>query len=99
MRNFTPSCNMDIYVDLDSLPRYGTNSKQRQEYKRFLYRAIKTQLTKRQTQYILMYYFDHHTMHEIGEILGVNRSTVSRVINTALRRLTELSKLYFDIHK
>ena len=33
---------------------------------------------------------------EIGERLGVDKSTVSRTINRALSRLRELADVYFD---
>lgn len=48
MRNQIPSDKIDHYPDLLSCFRGGSNQRQREEYRRFLYRAIKTQLTQRQ---------------------------------------------------
>lgn len=97
MRNQTLSDKMESYPDLMSCFRGSTNSRQREEYRQFLYRAIKTQLTKRQTQMILMRYFEGMSVTEISEQLNINKSTVSRTLNRALNRLTDLAKLYFAL--
>ena len=44
MRNQIPSDKIDHYPDLLSCFRGGSNQRQREEYRRFLYRAIKTQI-------------------------------------------------------
>lgn len=99
MRWETPSEFIDKYPDLLSGFQGATNSRQREEYRRFLYRAIRTQLTKRQTQLMQMYYFQHMTMTEIAQELHINKATVSRTLSTAIRRLTELAAVYFDIKR
>lgn len=99
MRNTIPSSKMDLFTDYNTMCFSGTNARKREEYKRFLYRAIQTELTARQKQMLVMYYFDSLTMPLIAEELKVNKGTVSRIIQAAIGRLTELSELYFYIHK
>ena len=97
MRNVTPSAKIECYPDLASCFQGSTNHRQREEYKKFLYRAIKTQLTQRQMQMIMLRYFQGMNTTEIAEELCVNKSTVSRTLNRALDRLTDLAKLYFEL--
>ena len=54
---------------------------------RLLSEAIREELTARQRQMVLMYYIEQHTMLEIGRLLGVNQSTVSRTLAAARKRL------------
>lgn len=97
MRNTTPSDKIDCYPDLVSCFRGSTNSRQREEYRKFLYRAIKTQLTHRQSQIVMLRYFEGLNITEIAEELHINKSTVSRTLNRALDRLTDLARLYFSL--
>ena len=55
--------------------------------KRNLIRALKEDITPRQRETMLMYYGQGLNMREIAEILGVDRSTVSRTILRGERRL------------
>lgn len=48
------SCHIEHYPDLMTCFQGQTNRREREEYRRFLYRAIKTQLTHRQTQVMLL---------------------------------------------
>ena len=97
MRNQIPSDKIDHYPDLLSCFRGGSNQRQREEYRRFLYRAIKTQLTQRQKQVVMMHFFDGLTLTEIAKQMCVNKSTVSRTLSRALDRLTDLARLYFEL--
>lgn len=99
MRNTTPVQIMDCYPDLLGCFQGRSNCRQREEYRKFLYRAIKTQLTQRQTQLIVMRYFRSMSISEISEELHLNKSTVSRTFNRALDRLTDLARLYFHLEK
>lgn len=49
--------------------------------------AVIEELTEIQRTYIVAYYYDRNTMEEIAEKFAVNKSTVSRTINTAKKRL------------
>ena len=63
------------------------NSKEISRLKRNLIRALQEDVTPRQRQTLLLYYSDGLNMREIGERLGVDKSTVSRTINRGERRL------------
>jgi RNA polymerase sigma factor (sigma-70 family) len=91
------SCHIEHYPDLMTCFQGGTNRREREEYRRFLYRAIKTQLTHRQTQVMLLYYFEGKNITEIAQELGLNKSTISRTLRRSLNRLTDLARLYFEI--
>lgn len=91
------SCHIEHHPDLMTCFQGQTNRREREEYRRFLYRAIKTQLTHRQTQVMLLYYFEGKNITEIAQELGLNKSTVSRTLRRSLNRLTDLARLYFEI--
>lgn len=97
MRNQIPSDKIDQYPDPLNCFRGGCNQRQREEYRHFLYRAIKTQLTQRQKQVVMMHFFDGLTLTEIALQMRVNKSTVSRTLARALDRLTDLARLYFEL--
>lgn len=63
------------------------NSKEISRLKRNLIRALQEDITPRQRQTLLLYYSDGLNMREIGERLGVDKSTVSRTIKRGERRL------------
>ena len=69
-----------------SLPS-STNRESIEFAKRALKLAIKNELTPRQTQMLMLYYFEGLTMDAIASRLGVNKSTVSRQLATARKRL------------
>ena len=91
------SCHIEHYPDLMTCFQGQTNRREREEYRRFLYRAIKTQLTHRQTQVMLLYYFEGKNITEIAQELGLNKSTVSRTLRRSVNRVTDLARLYFEI--
>ncbi len=63
------------------------NSGEISRLKRNLLRALKEDVTPRQRQLLLMYYGQGLNMREIGERLGVDKSTVSRTIKRGEKRL------------
>ena len=63
------------------------NSKEISRLKRNLIRALQEDVTPRQRQTLMLYYSDGLNMREIGERLGVDKSTVSRTIKRGERRL------------
>ena len=63
------------------------NSKEISRLKRNLIRALQEDVTPRQRQTLLLYYSDGLNMREIGERLGVDKSTVSRTIKRGEHRL------------
>lgn len=63
------------------------NSQEVSRLKRNLIRALREDVTPKQRQVLLMYYGQGLNMREIGERLGVDKSTVSRTIKRGERRL------------
>ena len=53
--------------------------------------AIDYRLTEKQKEYVYMYYFQGYTMTQIAEIKQINKSSVSRAIASADRKLTKLN--------
>lgn len=93
-----PIENIEHYPDLTSCFCGSTNQRQREEYRRFLYRAVKTQLTQRQRQVVMMHFFQGMSLCAIAEELHVHPSSVTRMMQRALGRLGDLARLYFEIH-
>lgn len=55
-----------------------------------LHNILDNGLTKKQKCYIMLYYRDGLTMQEIADCMGVNRSTVSRTVTAARKKLSAL---------
>ena len=54
-------------------------------------------LTKKQKCYIILYYRDNLTMEEIAGRYSVNKSTVSRTVNAARRKINSRIERFIDI--
>lgn len=65
----------------------GDNAEQMARLRRNLRKARQQELTPRQREMVRLYYDEGMTMLQIGELLGVNRSTVSRTLRRAKNRL------------
>ena len=63
------------------------NARQTDRLKENLLKALCQDVTERQRQYLLLYYCKGLNMRQIGERLGVNKSTVSRTIKRGEARL------------
>lgn len=50
-------------------------------------RALREEVTDRQRQLLFLYYNENHTMREIADLLGVDRTTVSRTLKRGEQRL------------
>ena len=59
-----------------------------------LEKAIENELTERQRLMIGLYYFKGMNIPKIAEMLGVNRSTVSRTISRGRRSILEKMKFF-----
>ena len=55
---------------------------------------IENELTSRQREMIILYYFKKMNIPEIAETLDVNRSTVSRTISRGRRNIMEKMKYF-----
>lgn len=65
----------------------GDNSQRKERLRRNLRRAMKRELTPRQQEIMALYFFENRTMSEISELLGINKSTVSRCLHRGQARL------------
>ena len=63
------------------------NSREHARLKRNLVRAIQEEVTPRQREFLLLYYADGLNMGQIGQRVGVDKSTVSRTIKRGEERL------------
>ena len=63
------------------------NSQEISRLKRNLLRCLREDVTARQRQVMLLYYAEGKNMREIGEVMGVDKSTVSRTIKRGEHRL------------
>ena len=77
------AADMAVY----SIQMAADNSAEISRLKRNLIRCLREDVTPRQRQTLLMYYAQGLNMREIGEKLGVDKSTVSRTIKRGERRL------------
>lgn len=63
--------------------------------KRAIVMAINEELTARQREILLLYYFEGKSMVEIAKMLGINKSSVSRLISRAKLRIEKVLKYNF----
>lgn len=70
----------------------GTNDEAIERLRRHLTTAIREELTPRQQQILQMRYFAGLSNHETAEVLGVDRSTVSRTQDRAEKKLKRVLK-------
>lgn len=63
-----------------------------QNLAKMIHAAIQYELTDSQRTYFTAYYLDGLTMDEIGELHGVNKSTVSRTVKRAMDRVERVLK-------
>ena len=70
------------------------NRPERERMKRILYRAIRHELTDRQRDCLTRYYLDGVRMNEIARQMGLSKSTVSRHIAAASKKLRRIASYY-----
>ena len=75
--------DLAVYTELIA----DDNKDQINRLKRNLTRALRQDITAKQRQMILLYYAEGKNMREIGEAMGVDKSTISRTIKRGERRL------------
>ena len=63
------------------------NTRELSRLKRNLIRCLREDVTPKQRQMMLLYYAEGKNMREIGEAMGVDKSTISRTIKRGERRL------------
>ncbi len=81
-------------ISFNSFYKYGTNEDDIESMKRFLAKAMMFELTNRQRECIIRYFFEHKKMCDIASELGLAPSTVSRHICAAKSKLKNVSRYY-----
>ena len=69
------------------------------EYRRMLRvltRLTEEELTDRQRQCVRLYYFEGQKMQDVADLLGIQRSTVSRHLKKARCRMGQVLRYSFD---
>lgn len=93
-------CENTKSIELFRDENAGDNSLQTATLKRVLHNVINNELTDRQKEIVLLYYFNNKNVSEISRELGVNKSTVSRHLSRARERIERVLKYgYFPIWK
>lgn len=86
--------------EMFDLIRQNENSQSNSELRKIAIKALKKiieeQLSTRQKQYIVLYYYNNVDMVQIAKQCGVNKSTVSRTINRAKQNIYKYMKYYFN---
>ena len=72
----------------------SNNSEKHRIMLKILRKVIAEELTQRQREMITLYYFNKANIPQIAEMLGVNRSTVSRTISRGRRNIMEKMKYF-----
>ena len=70
------------------------NRRERERMKRILLRAIRHELTDRQRDCVIMYYLEGMKMKDIADRMKLSKSTVSRHIQSAIRKLRKVASYY-----
>ena len=77
----------DMAVYSRAMSEENTNSADILRLKKNLIRALRSDVTPRQREMLELYYGKGLNMRQIGELLGVDKSTVSRTLKRGERRL------------
>ncbi len=85
----------EIYRIFNDNQPTENNSEVRRLAKKAMKKIIEEQLTARQKQILVLYYFEDVDMPTISEMLGINVSTVSRTLKYARNNLLRYLRYYF----
>ena len=61
--------------------------------------ALRESVTQRQRQILLLYFYERKNMIEIAEMLGINKSTVSRTVKRGIGRLRRYLQFFAEQKK
>ncbi len=85
----------EIYRIFNDNQSTESNTEVRLLAKKAMKRIIEEQLTARQKQILVLYYYEDIDMTAISEMLGINVSTVSRTLKYARNNLLRYLRYYF----
>lgn len=93
-------CENTKCIELFKDESSGDNSLQTAALKRVLHNVIDNELTERQKEIVMLYYFNNKNILEISRELGLNKSTVSRHLQRARDKIERVLRYgYFPIWK
>lgn len=81
-------------IALSSFSSSSTNKTEIEKMKQMMKKAILNELTSRQRDCLMMYYFENKNIEQIAKALCVCKSTVSRHIKCAEKKLKNIAKYY-----
>lgn len=67
-----------------------------EKLKKVLLYVLRDNVTERQRQMLILYFFKHKNIPEIAQLLHVNKSTVSRTITRGISNIRKYLK-YYDL--
>ncbi len=93
--------NRNLSLDANNAHTWGAyllqggndNTKTLERMKKLVAKAMQVNLTERQRTCVEMYYIDEMKLSDIARELGLDKSTVSRHITSARRKLKKLEPL------
>ena len=92
-RMFLDDENSDI-IAYTLYQQGSSNRPERERMKKILIRAIRHELTERQRDCITKYYLEGMKMKDIAQAMHLSRSTVTRHIQSATRKLRKVASYY-----
>lgn len=80
-------------LSLSDTPK-SDNTQLQRELRHLVLRVMRDSLTPRQQQMLGLFFFQQKNTVEIAELLGVNKSTVSRTLNRGMNNLHRALRYY-----
>ena len=88
--------NREMFNLFNQISESESNSDKLKTVRKALKKVVEQQLTTRQKQVIVLYYYKQIDMPAIAEMLGINVSTVSRTLNRARQNIMKYLQYYFE---
>jgi RNA polymerase sigma-70 factor (ECF subfamily) len=82
-------------IEMANAENASDNSETIAKVKKIMVKIIKNDLTPRQKELIMLYYYKNMKVTEIAEMLNIDHSTVSRTLSRARKNIMERLKYYF----
>lgn len=82
-------------IEMSTEDNAESNSEKIKKVKKVMLEVVKNDLTPRQKQLVMLYYYSNMTMVEIAEELGIDHSTVSKTLARARKNIMDRLKYYF----
>lgn len=90
------SLEFNKYFVREILGSESTNAEHLELAQRALRDILEHDLTDRQREMLMLYYYKGKNEEDVAQQLGVNKSTVSRTLDRAKKRIHKHLRFYFD---